>query len=181
MIVPDINKPYVKLFCKKISQHKPLIVPVRALPGKPVNECFAIVPEHIAVTGGEEYIGWAIWEWPKVLIEAEFHCIYRDNDGKLIDISPKEMEFDHILFLPHPEKKYRGKQVNNIRKALSRDKNIDRLITLQTLIFKEMNRGNLAEQHWEDRTIPALRNLNYEMMLVQEKIIAKYGTPRTTH
>src|SRR3989304_3847969 len=101
---PKILKPYVLSSCHQISKHEPVFIPSRPLFGKPPDECFAIIREHIALHGGKQYIGWSIWEWPKVFIEAEFHSIWKSPEGEVIDLTPKRYTFDRILFLPNPEK-----------------------------------------------------------------------------
>ena len=123
MKIPRPNKDYVKSFCKNISNNDPIIVPLRPLSGKPLNDCFSIVPEHVLSHGGKQAIGWTIWEWSPIYIEAEFHVVWKSKDGALIDIAPKPEDSspDSILFLPDPKKQYRGKQIDNIRQPLVND------------------------------------------------------------
>jgi len=147
MKVPDITKKYVTSFCWEISQHNPLLVPLRPLRDKPINECFNIVEEHIASYGGEKMNGWALWEWSHVFIEAEFHCVWKSPEGEIFDLTPKPKAFDSILFLPDPEKKYRGRQVNNIRKPLNLEREILEYIKLANRHFKYMNEGHLADYY----------------------------------
>ncbi len=72
MFPADIKSDIVLRLCKGISESDVRLVPLHPLANKPLNECFSIVPEHIEKHGGSQVIGWAVWEWPKVLIEAEF-------------------------------------------------------------------------------------------------------------
>ena len=67
--------------------------------------------------GGFQY-GWQIWEWPDVMIEAEFHAVWNSPQGILIDITPKQIDTHKILFLPDANRTYEGKQVNNFRQPL---------------------------------------------------------------
>lgn len=172
---PKIIKPYVRSFCRTVCKNEPLFVLLRPLPNKPINNCFKIVEEHIAVHGGNQLNGWAIWEWTKVLIEAEFHCVWETPTGDLIDIAPKPFQLDKILFLPDPQKQYRNRQVNNVRKPLSRNKDIDRCIELSNLIFTESNKGALAAYHGEIVLEGNLLKYHEEMIQVQTRLHRRYG------
>ena len=112
-----------------------------------MGECFAIVPKHVAAHGGCQLMGWAIWEWPGVLIEAEFHAVWQRNDGRILDLTPRPIFADPVTFLPDPAREYKGRQVDNVRLALSKDRDVTRFIFLAHRRFEIMNRGDLADQH----------------------------------
>lgn len=171
---PNLIKPYVRSFCRTVCKNEPLFVPLRPLRNKPINECFRIVPEHVANSGGKQVNGWAIWEWPKVMIEAEFHCVWESPEGSLVDIAPKPFPLDKIVFLPDSHKQYRGRQVNNIRKALTRDKNIYRFIELANLIYVELNKGDLADYHWPVTLKGKTLQLHEEMKHMQLMLSRKF-------
>jgi hypothetical protein len=105
------------------------------------------VPQHIAAHGGDQVIGWTIWEWPRVFIEAEFHCIWRQADGILLDITPKPLPVPRILFLPDPVRHYQGRQMDNIFKSLDRDPAIKRFCELSAKDHRAVNEGELADYH----------------------------------
>lgn len=131
-------------------------VPCQPLAGKPMLECFSIVPEHVIAEGGKQLIGWAIWETPGVFIEAEFHAVWQDPHGNLIDLTPRPIPFDHILFLPDPSREYRGRQVDNIRRPLVKDRDVVRFLYLARRHFEIQNTGDLADQHGEIELPPRL-------------------------
>jgi len=181
---PKIIKPYVLSFCRQISQHEPFFVPLRPLSGKPINECFNIVPKHIATHGGKQCVGWTIWEWPKVFIEAEFHCIWETPKGEFIDLTPKIRNFDRILFLPDAKKQYKGIQADNIRKPLTKNRDIERFIYLARQRSIILNEGDLAHYHGEitPECVPNFpferyRQVENEMAEMQIKLMRKYGNP----
>lgn len=171
---------FILNFCKEISDINPVIVPLRPLTGKPLNECVNIVPEHIREYGGKECLGWCIHIWKKVLIEAEFHCVWENPSGELIDLTPKKDKGDFIIFIPTPNIKYDGRQVNNIRKSLSIDKDIQRYINLWDEYFRYTNQGDLEDQYGEI-TIEEERfsRLTNQMVEIERKIKSKYGNKRT--
>lgn len=177
MKTPKIIKPHVLSFCRQVCKGDPFFVPLRPLPNKSVNDCVNIVPEQIAQQGGKQIIGWAIWEWPKVFIEAEFHTIWEAPGGELIDITPKAKIFDRILFLPDPKIKYRGRQIDNIRKPLTRNYDIERFIWLAEQRTIEWNKGDLADYYGPITPEGRLLDLQQEMMQLQRKLTMKYGPP----
>ncbi|WP_175716567.1 zinc chelation protein SecC [Burkholderia anthina] len=135
-------------FCASISQESPLYVSHRPLANKPPRECLVIVPEHIESHGGEQLNGWAIWEVPGVFIEAEFHAVWRDGAGELHDLTPRpEWPGGNLTFLPDPKRMYRGRQIDNIRKPLVKDRDVIRFLFLNHRVFEIMNAGDLADQH----------------------------------
>lgn len=140
----------VRQFCREISPRSaPRFIKVTPAPGAPVKECFPIVERHVQRHGGSVCYGWQIWEWPGVMIEAEFHAVWKDAAQQLHDLTPKTPPIDKILFLPDPDRVYSGRQVNNVRRALSDKAEIRRFIEAADAEFELTNRGTRAEQHGE--------------------------------
>ncbi|MEZ0470041.1 hypothetical protein [Luteimonas salinilitoris] len=59
-----------------------------------VNECFPNVEAKIARAGGRMLCGWQLWEWPHVLVEAEFHAVWRPGapsfrDQRLVPVGAR--------------------------------------------------------------------------------------------
>lgn len=169
---------FILNFCKEISTKSPVLVPLRPLPNKPINECFTIVPEHIVAHGGKQKIGWCIHVWRKVLIEAEFHCIWESPEGKLIDITPKNYQTDLIIFLPDSTKSYTDRQVDNIRKSISADKNVSDLIKLHQEYFKYSNKGDLANHFGKIKITEDFIDQYKLMGKIQNQLTSKYGNNR---
>ena len=166
---PRNIKRYVRRFCEKIAAgESPLYVPVHPVPGAQAHDCFGTVPDYVTRIGGEQVIGWAIWEWPRVYIEAEFHAVWRHPTGHIVDITPKEPPIPRILFLPDPKRQYVGRQVENVLHALRSDPAIECFIDREHLIYNERNKEELAEKHGE---IP----VSQELLSNQMKQARLYG------
>jgi len=105
------------------------------------------VRNQIEAHGGSVCYGWQIWEWPNVLINAEFHAVWKDPSGSLVDITPKPPPIQRILFLPDPTREYDGRQVNNVRRPLRNDPAIKRFIKDCDREFEISNRGDRATQY----------------------------------
>ena len=170
--------PFIRNFCKEISDETPVLVPLHPLPGKPFDECFNIVPEHMRENGGKQRNGWCIHIWKSVLIEAEFHCVWEDPSEKLIDLTPKRIQGSHIVFLPAPGKKYEGRQVKNIRKALAIDPDVTRIISLFDERFRWMNHGDLADKHGEIPVDEQFLSLTKDITETMFRLTKKFGERR---
>lgn len=99
------------------------------------GECFGNVDKAIASDGGSAVFGWQIWEWPGVLIEAEFHAVWQSPEGAMHDLTPQLDDDPVILFLPDPSKSFKGPRVNNIRRPLTENAMVGDFIKLADLNF----------------------------------------------
>jgi hypothetical protein len=146
--VPDPGKKHVQSFCESlVPGGTPFPIAIDAEAHAEANDCFNIVKAKVATCGGTPIFGWAIWEWPGVLIEAEFHAIWKDESGSLRDISPAPDGVSSRLFLPDPSCSYEGKQVNNVRHPLTDNPEVRRLIAAQNAFFEVMNKSERAYMH----------------------------------
>jgi hypothetical protein len=120
---------------------------VKAVGGARTDDCFVNIERHLATNGGSMCVGWQIWEWPRVLVEAEFHAVWKDKTGTLIDITPKQDREERILFLPDPDRHYKGKRVNNVRRALSTEPTVIEFVAACDRESEIMNGGSRAHKH----------------------------------
>jgi hypothetical protein len=138
---------HVQDFCRSIvANGDPLAVFCMSVDGAPINSCFPLVEQMVAQEGGAFVLGWAIWEIPGVMIEAELHAVWRQPSGQLLDISPREVPFREITFLPDSSDRRYDRQVDNIRKPLTADPSAQRIIDLLGRRFALLNEGDLADQ-----------------------------------
>jgi hypothetical protein len=119
--VPDKVTSPVKRLRNIIAPNEQLqYVKVLIEPDAEINECFPNLERKIKCYGGRIQYGWAIWYLPGILMEAEFHAVWVSPKGELIDISPRQIQFKEILFLPDSATVYLGRQIDNIRIPLKR-------------------------------------------------------------
>ncbi len=141
VICSDVEKLIEKLNCNTE------LVYVDCYPeGGEMSNCFPIVEKRIQKSGGSQVLGWAIWKI-NVLVQAEFHAVWKTSEGDLMDISPRVGYFKRILFVPDPKAKYEGKQVDNIRINISSNEVVNDHIEVCESIFKIENKGDRAYQH----------------------------------
>lgn len=166
----NIESALVLEFCSGVVPGQPPIsVPYEPLANKPLMECFAIVPEHMISHGGKQLTGWAIWE-SKHIIEAEYHAVWQDPEGRIIDLTPRPFDVGHITFLEDPSRKYTGRQVDNIRKALVNDFYVTQLLRLMKRRFEILNEGDLAYQHGAISLSPAAEREYLELEKEVQKL-----------
>ena len=115
--------------------HEPIYVDFKAEPEAKPSDCFPIVEQKVENQGGKMILGWQIWKTNN-LVEAEFHAVWETPDGDLLDISPKEIIVDKILFVEDNNLKYEGKQIDNVRLNITKNSIVDDLILINKTIFE---------------------------------------------
>lgn len=106
-------------------------------------ECFPAVAEKVRRDGGNCQLGWQIWQG-RLLVEGEFHAVWRSPQDELHDITPKPRHVTRILFLPDTAARYDGRQVDNVRLNLSRNALMDDFILAREALFRICNKGERA-------------------------------------
>lgn len=116
-------------FCERFGdgRERPLFVSVRP-ESSTLNECVAILQDKVARDGGEAVNGWAIWEWPTIVLEAEFHVVWKSPAGELMDGSPKQDGETRILFLPDGMVEWKRLRIPNKRMPLRNIKPVSEFI-----------------------------------------------------
>jgi len=142
--------PYVIEFTKFISPNStPFFIEITNNPSGVIKECVENVENYIKLHGGEKVFGWKIWEWYGIMIEAEFHTIWRSPVGDFKDVTPEEQPFEQVLFLSDDILKYKEEQIDNIRKPLSDNPDVLDYIKAHESLFKFMNQGERKTFHGE--------------------------------
>ena len=119
-VVPKTISNDVTALCASICPGiSPLFIPVQRCKWSQRLECFKNVRQMILRNHGVKVLGWAIWLWENVMIEAEAHCVWQSPEGKLVDVTPHESEDTSILFLPDKSMIDNGRKIPNKRMPLS--------------------------------------------------------------
>ncbi len=130
-----------------MSAFEPRYLNVTPIVSAEPNECFGAVTRQVEANGGSICYGWRIWEMQWVFIEAEFHAVWKNPDGKLKDITPAPQGITRILFLPDPRREYKGRQIKNVRRPLTKHPAIVEFFRACDDLFEFMNRGERANEH----------------------------------
>ena len=96
---PPAITPAILSFARDVLGGDPTYIPV-------VNDAYGLygwcsdgVQQKVEADGGEPVFGWSLWEWSGALITAEFHAVWQDRQGALLDINPKPRGETSILFV----------------------------------------------------------------------------------
>lgn len=147
-VTPAEHSPAIAAMCSHLCPGQaPAYIDVVPIPDAPPDECFPLVAAYAEEWGGTQVIGWTIWELPGLFVEAEFHSVWRNPDGELVDITPKRTPSARIYFVEDVVRTYAGLQVNNIRRPLSDDPLLLRYLQSFDERFEIMNAGERANQH----------------------------------
>ena len=130
----EISEKVLEL-CQQIAPGtRPQFIHITPEPGCGPADCFANVRRKVQREGGRLQYGWALWEWPKVFLEAEHHAVYEPPHGPpWRDLTPCLRGSRTRLFLPDDIATYdfenEGYLRENRRLALSDDPLIEELFT----------------------------------------------------
>jgi len=163
----EISPKLQELIDELVPGSEPIYVEVNPLEGAPMNECFLIVEEQISAHGGKSRVGWTLWELPGLFVEAEFHAVWENEKGDLIDITPKSSPTKNILFLEEPGAKFQNTQRNNVKKPLINDLALSAYLKTFTERHELLNRGERAGQFGEIELVGAEAEENNNIMMRQ--------------
>ena len=150
LTTPRVISDVIMELCRElVNNPKPRFMQVTPVEHAGANDCFPVIEQHVQEYGGSICYGWQIWEWPGEMVQAEFHAVWRDSDGELHDLTPKQVPVDRILFLPDPEEVYEVTLINNVRRALSTGSDVEAFIKALDHEYEFMNRGARINQHGE--------------------------------
>ena len=131
-IVPREFHEGIQRLCKRIGTGTaPCFVEVVPEADSIFSECFRNVQRKIQRDGGESQHGWIIWEAPNILVEGEFHCIWRSPGGKLLCVSARKDNEGSLAFLPDHSRSFFGRPVGHISIAWPRRKSVEKLLELE--------------------------------------------------
>lgn len=151
---PEISRAVRRLTDSVVRGAEPVYLDVQPEADAIVHECFPNVQAKVARDGGQMLCGWQLWEWPNVLVEAEFHVVWVSPAGEMIDITPKPEGEKRILFVPDPRRRYEGVSIDNVRMPLCDDLLIRHFIQMSEAIVQVINRGERASQY-DEVSVPA--------------------------
>lgn len=98
---PSVISADVIALCERLGSGRPTFVPVQSVVGRH-GWCFLNVREKIKLDKGAGLFGWNIWEYPNLYLTAEFHAVWQDPSGTLVDVTPKVDGETRIVFAVDP-------------------------------------------------------------------------------
>ena len=143
-----MGRELVALCAELCTGTEPVYVPVLPSGASRMCDCFPTVDAFAAEHGGTRLLGWSLWEFPGLFVDAEFHAVWKSPEGDLVDLT-KRQATGSVLFLPAPGLAYSGRQVNNVRRPISLDPLVVEYLATFDDEFYLVNRGDRAKQHGE--------------------------------
>jgi hypothetical protein len=154
----------------------PFPIPVNPPPWARELDCIDVVRRLVQEGGGECILGWALWEWPRVLVEGEFHAVWKRPDGTFLDATPRKDGDDFVLFLPDPKAVVDTWQKDNVRLPLASRREILDFIDIKERIHRAKNRGSEAHSRFYTHT-PHLDFLLSEDAKIFRRLVTRFGPP----
>ncbi len=131
MVVPRVS-PDVRRLCRQIETvDSPLVLEVLPRSDAAKHACFDNAANHVAEHGGSIQHGWLIWEWTGILLEADFHAVWRRPDSSLLDVSVNNDNATRVLFAPDRTRQFNSKMVPAVMRPLGRNPLIRTYISMR--------------------------------------------------
>lgn len=146
--VPNLTDRRLQAFCASIVPlGEPVLVRVHSRSDAALNECLASAEAQVRDAGGSVAFGWRLTEFVATYFEAEFHAVWRQPSGGLLDVGRPPAPFPRIAFLADPGLVYRGCQIDNHYAPLSSHSAVAELIAALHDRYEFINRGERAAMH----------------------------------
>ena len=144
--VPRLESRSARIILERLGSAYPAeYVGVEAWVGSLRNESLEDVGRRVEADGGQVIVGWALWK-SELLVEAEYHAVWLDGEGRKVDIAQRELVLDHILFVPDDRTPYVGQAVNNLRANIGSSPVVDYLIQAYDCVFALENSGDRSRE-----------------------------------
>ena len=122
-------------FCKELCGSEPEFILPSPAPWADASYCHENVQRQVFEFGGSVQHGWLIWEASidakPAYYDAEFHAVWRNTAGILVDITPTRDGEIEVLFAPDDERKYEGIRLpNKQHKILTNDPEIQEFLQM---------------------------------------------------
>ncbi|MHB0958247.1 MAG: hypothetical protein ACYC0X_12275 [Pirellulaceae bacterium] len=99
-ICPTTITPAIRQFAHELGgASEPEYVEVHPQPFAENARCYDNCFLAQQLFGGEPVLGFIIWSTSDVMLTAEHHCVLRQVDGRLIDVTPDPIAVKRILFV----------------------------------------------------------------------------------
>lgn len=179
IIVPKKLTKDIEELCNEINpDEKPVYIPVdkNAVVDSDAD-CIEIVARKMMKDGGDFKFGWAIWEWPGVMLEAEFWAVWVNDEGQLIDVTPRGRG-EKLLFIADDKTKFEGKPIDSMLKPLIEHPLVLEYIAINKMIWQradELAAAGKSELVICEALAPAIEKKDALEKEIEEKISGGVG------
>jgi hypothetical protein len=177
---PEIeNEHMTKLMDKLNNGYNPEYVEIKPEPFSQLQQCFGNVEQKVKKDGGSAHYGWAIFI-SEIMIEAERHAVWENDNGDLVDVTPRDYGITTIVFVSDQENfVYRGQLIDNVRLNITKNPVVDDFILLcETLeeLYTYGTRRNDDELEMPDVVLPMVNIYEHAMKPAWQVFLSQGGT-----
>ena len=172
---PRTINSHIRRLCARLGiGWKPQYLPVIARADSGFLDCFSDVARQVAEHGGAIVCGWQLWEFPRILVEAEFHAVWRRPNGALVDVQHKLDGEREILFVEDRTRTFTGVRVDNVRLAVGKDPLIAEFIAGNEEFQRVFNERHGGKPPGLVKLEPDLARMYKALELTQVELIRRY-------
>jgi hypothetical protein len=125
------------------------IVPVNLESFSLEKQCYSNVKEKVRHDGGKIHYGWSIHFTENIIVEAERHAVWENDDEDLICVTPHPSNFNNVIFLSDNSYVEPSLQIDNVRMNITNNPLVEDWIyladTVGQLFFKYTDRIDDAQ------------------------------------
>lgn len=120
------------------------IIPVQVLSFSVAKQCYSNVEKKVKQDGGKIHYGWSVHFTEDIIVEAERHAVWENDDEDLICITPHPSGYSEVIFLSDNVPVDTKLQIDNIRMNITNNPLVEDWIylanTVGYLFYKYTNR-----------------------------------------
>jgi hypothetical protein len=126
---PSTITPAARVFARKVSRgFEPDFIDITPLSGCLPGNCHLNVARLVRERGGSGETGWAIWQYGRLWLEAEFHEIWVTPEGRRLDVTPDADGEVRRLFVPDPSRRFDGYVIPKRYQVLKKSGDVRRAV-----------------------------------------------------
>lgn len=176
----EVTKYVEKLVNLLNAEFEPELITVRTEPYAKINNCYMNVDEKVRRDGGKVHYGWAIFQ-TDIVCEAIRHAVWETEDEELIDITPRDIDCETIMFVSDNNFIYTGQLIDNVRVNSTNNPVVDDFIKVMETLEKFYTLGTRIDDEQMIVPEPAQTLIReYEnLKLWFQAFLSSGGTPKS--
>ncbi|MGB3345417.1 MAG: hypothetical protein WBA61_16020 [Aequorivita sp.] len=116
------------------------LVPINLEKFSREKQCYSNVEEKVKRDGGMIHYGWSVHFTDNIIIEAERHAVWENDNEDLICITPHPSNLSHVIFLSDNKSVDENEQIDNVRMNITNNSLVNDWIHLSETIGDIYNR-----------------------------------------
>lgn len=139
-MTPLQEKQIDKLIDKLDLEYEYELIPISLETFSREKQCYSNVEEKVRKDGGRIHYGWSVHFTDRIIIEAERHAVWENDNQDLICITPHPSKQKEVIFLSDNRYVDKSEQVDNVRMNTTNNSLVDDWVYLSDTIGYIYNR-----------------------------------------